>query len=112
MRASRQRDCKNMKNSHKNGYSFDVMKGEYVDMIERGIIDPTKVVRSALQNAASVALSADHRAWWRTFPPRNPPLPRAAPAWAACTKPGDQRPWAGSEQKGCRESGGLFAPPR
>ncbi len=45
----------NVKNSHKNGYGFDVMKGEYVDMIERGIIDPTKVVRSALQNAASVA---------------------------------------------------------
>lgn len=34
---------------------FDAYKGEYVDMIEAGIIDPTKVVRSALQNAASVA---------------------------------------------------------
>jgi len=45
----------NIKNSHKNGYGFDALKGEYVDMIERGIIDPTKVTRSALQNAASVA---------------------------------------------------------
>ncbi|MEG2316349.1 MAG: chaperonin GroEL, partial [Clostridia bacterium] len=45
----------NVKNSHKSGYGFDVLKGEYVDMIERGIIDPTKVTRSALQNAASVA---------------------------------------------------------
>ncbi len=45
----------NIKNSHKNGYGFDVLKGEYVDMVERGIIDPTKVTRSALQNAASVA---------------------------------------------------------
>lgn len=45
----------NIKNSHKNGYGYDVLKGEYVDMIERGIIDPTKVARSALQNAASVA---------------------------------------------------------
>ena len=45
----------NVKNSHKNGYGYDVLKGEYVDMIERGIIDPTKVARSALQNAASVA---------------------------------------------------------
>ena len=45
----------NVKNSHKKGYGFDALKGEYVDMIERGIIDPTKVTRSALQNAASVA---------------------------------------------------------
>ena len=45
----------NVKNSHKNGYGYDALKGEYVDMIERGIIDPTKVTRSALQNAASIA---------------------------------------------------------
>jgi peptidoglycan hydrolase-like protein with peptidoglycan-binding domain len=37
------------------GYGYDALKGEYIDMIERGIIDPTKVTRSALQNAASVA---------------------------------------------------------
>src|SRR5438552_4168182 len=36
-------------------YGFDARAGEYCDMIARGIIDPTKVVRSALQNAASVA---------------------------------------------------------
>jgi chaperonin GroEL len=36
-------------------YGFDARKGEYVDMLRAGIIDPTKVVRSALQNAASVA---------------------------------------------------------
>lgn len=34
---------------------YDASKGEYVDMLEAGIIDPTKVVRSALQNAASIA---------------------------------------------------------
>jgi chaperonin GroEL len=34
---------------------YDANTGEYVDMIEAGIIDPTKVVRSALQNAASIA---------------------------------------------------------
>lgn len=34
---------------------FDASKGEYVDMIKAGILDPTKVVRIALQNAASVA---------------------------------------------------------
>jgi len=37
------------------GYGYDAAKDEYCDMIERGIIDPTKVTRSALQNAASVA---------------------------------------------------------
>ncbi|MFD3158189.1 chaperonin GroEL [Haloimpatiens sp. FM7330] len=34
---------------------FDALRGEYVDMIKAGIVDPTKVTRSALQNAASVA---------------------------------------------------------
>ena len=36
-------------------YGYDALNDEYVDMIERGIIDPTKVTRSALQNATSVA---------------------------------------------------------
>jgi len=36
-------------------YGFDAQKGEYCDMIKAGIIDPTKVVRTALQDAASVA---------------------------------------------------------
>ena len=36
-------------------YGFDAQSGEYVDMVKAGIIDPTKVVRLALQNAASVA---------------------------------------------------------
>ncbi len=36
-------------------YGFDAFANEYVDMVERGIIDPTKVTRSALENAASVA---------------------------------------------------------
>ncbi len=45
----------NIRRSRKQGYGYDALKGEYVDMIERGIIDPTKVTRSALQNAASVA---------------------------------------------------------
>ncbi|MEG2893934.1 MAG: TCP-1/cpn60 chaperonin family protein, partial [Clostridium sp.] len=37
------------------GIGFDAYKGEYVDMVKAGIVDPTKVTRSALQNAASVA---------------------------------------------------------
>lgn len=37
------------------GMGFDALKGEYVDMLKAGIIDPAKVTRSALQNAASIA---------------------------------------------------------
>ncbi|QSQ09355.1 60 kDa chaperonin [Koleobacter methoxysyntrophicus] len=39
----------------KPGIGFDALKQEYVDMIAAGIVDPTKVTRSTLQNAASVA---------------------------------------------------------
>jgi chaperonin GroEL len=39
----------------KGNYGFDAAQNEYVDMIEAGIIDPTKVVRIALENAVSVA---------------------------------------------------------
>lgn len=44
-----------VKSSKNPFYGYDALNGKYVDMIERGIIDPTKVTRSALQNAASVA---------------------------------------------------------
>jgi chaperonin GroEL len=37
------------------GFGFDAQSGEYVNMMSKGIIDPTKVVRAALQGAASVA---------------------------------------------------------
>jgi chaperonin GroEL len=36
-------------------FGFDAQSGEYVDMLKKGIIDPTKVVRTALQDASSVA---------------------------------------------------------
>ena len=39
----------------KDSYGFDAARSEYVDLIEAGIIDPTKVVRIALENAVSVA---------------------------------------------------------
>jgi chaperonin GroEL len=39
----------------KGGYGFDAGRGVYVDLVEAGIIDPTKVVRVALENAVSVA---------------------------------------------------------
>ncbi len=41
----------------KPGFGFDVLTEKYVDMVKVGIIDPTKVARSALQNATSVASS-------------------------------------------------------
>src|ERR1700676_279179 len=41
--------------NHTYGFGFDAQGGEYVDMVKKGIIDPTKVVRQALQGASSVA---------------------------------------------------------
>ena len=45
----------NIKTSGKVGYGFNFATEEYCDMMSAGIVDPTKVTRSALQNAASVA---------------------------------------------------------
>ena len=45
----------NVKSANKVGYGFNALTEEYTDMISAGIVDPTKVTRSALQNAASVA---------------------------------------------------------
>ena len=42
-------------NLSKPAFGFDALNNEYVDMIKKGILDPTKVTRSALQNAASVS---------------------------------------------------------
>ncbi len=44
-----------IKNARKVGYGFDAYKETYCDMIKSGIVDPTKVTRTALQNAASIA---------------------------------------------------------
>ena len=41
--------------NEKKGIGFDAALGEFVDMVKKGIVDPTKVTRSALQNAASIA---------------------------------------------------------
>jgi len=46
--------------SRKVGYGFNAYTSEYVDMIPAGIVDPTKVTRSALQNAASVCFNGAH----------------------------------------------------
>ena len=68
-----------IKESGKTGFGFDAYNETYVDMISAGIVDPTKVTRSALENAASIAsvllttesLVADKP---------QPPAPVAAPA--------------------------------
>jgi len=44
-----------VKSSSDKYFGFDALRGEYGDMVAKGIIDPTKVTRSALQNAASIA---------------------------------------------------------
>ncbi len=48
----------NIRSANKPGYGFDAAKDDYGMMTEKGIIDPTKVARSALQNAASIAAMA------------------------------------------------------
>jgi chaperonin GroEL len=64
--------------SEKKGIGFDAAKMEWVDMVKVGIIDPAKVTRSALQNAASVAsLLLTTECAITDLPEKNPP---AAPA--------------------------------
>jgi len=58
------------------GVGFDALKEEYVDMISRGIVDPTKVTRSALQNAASVAaMLLTTESVVTELPEKEPPMP-------------------------------------
>ena len=67
-----------IKSSGKTGWGYDAAKDVYTDMEESGIIDPTKVARSALQNAASVAASVlTTESLVADLPEKNPP---AAPA--------------------------------
>lgn len=61
-----------------SAYGFNALKNEYCDMIKEGIIDPTKVTRSALQNAASVASTLLTTEVLVTDIPE-PPAPVAAP---------------------------------
>jgi chaperonin GroEL len=57
-------------------YGFDAQSGEYVNMMSKGIIDPTKVVRAALQGAASVAgLLITTEAMVAELPKKTPPAP-------------------------------------
>ncbi len=64
----------------KGNVGFDAQKLEYVDMMKAGIIDPTKVSRVALQNAASVAgLMITTEAMVTDIPEKEPPMPPMPP---------------------------------
>jgi chaperonin GroEL len=64
----------------KGAFGFDAAQDEYTDMIKAGIIDPTKVVRLALQNAASVAsLMITTEAVVADKPEKKPPYPPMPP---------------------------------
>lgn len=66
--------------NEKGAFGFDAAKEEYTDMIKAGIIDPTKVVRLALQNAASVAsLMITTEALIAEKPEKKPPYPPMPP---------------------------------
>ena len=68
-------------------YGFDAQSGEYVNMVSKGIIDPTKVVRAALQGAASVAgLLITTEAMVAELPRKQaPPMPGGGGGWAEWT---------------------------
>ena len=72
-----------------DNFGFDAQTEEYVDMVAAGIIDPTKVVRIALQDAASVAallITTEAMVAERPKKEAAPAMPRAAWAeWAAWT---------------------------
>jgi chaperonin GroEL len=66
-----------VKNSEK-GIGFDAAKEEYIDMFKSGIVDPVKVTRSALQNAASVAamiLTTESAVVEKPEKKKTPPIP-------------------------------------
>ncbi len=69
-----------VKSARKVNEGFDANTLEYVDMIEAGIIDPTKVTRSALQNASSIsALMLTTEALVTDIPEETPPAPAMPP---------------------------------
>ena len=71
--------CEKVKNS-KAGVGFDALNEAYVDMVEIGIVDPAKVTRTALQNAASIASTLlTTEAVVADIPEPEPPMPAGGP---------------------------------
>ncbi|MBP2071823.1 chaperonin GroEL [Thermoanaerobacterium butyriciformans] len=65
-----------IKESKDPAFGYDAYKEDFVDMLKAGIVDPTKVTRSALQNAASVAsMILTTEAVVADIPEKNPPAP-------------------------------------
>ena len=59
-------------------FGYDASNGVYGDMIELGIVDPTKVCRSAIENAASVSsMVLTTESLVADIPEKNPPVPAA-----------------------------------
>ncbi len=68
----------NVANSKKANFGYDAAGDKYGDMVEMGIVDPTKVCRSALENAASVAaMVLTTESLVADIPEKNPPMPAA-----------------------------------
>ena len=67
-----------IKRTKKASFGYDALNDKYVDMVEAGIIDPTKVTRSALQNAASVAATVLTTESLVADIPEKNPVPAAA----------------------------------
>jgi chaperonin GroEL len=68
--------------NEKPGHGFDALRGEYVDMFDKGIVDAAKVTRSALQNAASIAAMVLTTETLITDIPEKKPAPAGAGAGA------------------------------
>ena len=84
-------------------FGFDAQKEEYVDMLDKGIVDPAKVVRAALQDAASVAgLLVTTEAMVAELPKDKPSMPRCRPAAAWAGWISDPLRLANAERARCK----------
>ena len=80
-----------IRDSKENNFGYNAQTGKFEDLVKAGVIDPTKVTRTALQNAGSIAsLMLTTEALVAEFRKRRRKLPwaaaTAAAAWAECTK--------------------------
>ena len=88
-------------------FGFDAQTEEYVDMIDKGIVDPAKVVRAALQDAASVAsLLVTTEAMVAEMPKEKPAMPAMPPGGGGWTSK------SAGIKKGCGASRTLSSCPR
>ena len=78
-----------IRESKENNFGYNALTNKFEDLVKAGVIDPTKVTRSALQNAGSIAARrSPPKPWYRRFRKtrRNRRCLTAAAAWAECTK--------------------------